>query len=876
MLGLEKQIFCLNKSTYDFKLEEKKINLFQFLVKLILWIGGNLMREQIIEYVRQNTKIVKKDKLILSLDTKDLTQSLGFERTRVSKILNREVSDGTLIKIKGKPVKYIYNFLNLDQTIWDDVNNLWKAIFSHQGEIDDEIKLDAFGNLVGHDGSLSYAINQAKAAILYPPRGIHTLITGPSGVGKTTFAKTMHDYALDIGQLAKDAPYVYYNCADYAGNSQLLLSFLFGHVKGAFTGADEEKEGLVDAADGGILFLDEIHRLPPEGQEMLFSILDNGTFRRLGENNSEQHQVDLLLIGATTENVDESILATFRRRIPNVIHLEGLESKKTEERFQLIESFFKYESTKIQNQMNVDKDVIKFFCIYNCVGNIGQLKNDIQMICARAFAEAIINDTQLIKITVDHIQMNEEQRIMFAKEKRNAVITSNFLDSVGSQIFFNGENISRDSIRGKNISIDNYQEEQLLYQNILNMYSEMAGANQSFDSTDIKNKLEQFFSVELPVNTQAAQLGKILSQEVFDGVKDLFNRLTKEKNLTFDNQVRYSLALHIESVKVKLKSGRLESPRETGDNNYADRFGIYQIVNEVLREHINIKLPNHEVLAICMFLEAVQVSKKKDGVGILIIMHGDSTGSSMAKVANDLLDCNHAKAIDMHLTDSFTDIVKQVVDEVKKEVYQNGVLLLVDMGSLVSLDRIISERTGLDIKLISAVSTPIVLEATRKSLLPGMTLDELTKQIDHDAAYLEGSKAESVISAYKNKKNDLVETLRYDARIFDLIKDSTNFIDTDKSIPLISEAISKICSHLKLVITDAIYIKMQFHCHSMVERGIRKEPLINPRTSEDIVQHAHIYKVLRQEMRMLENAYSIKLSEDEIAYLIEIIVNLEV
>ncbi|MEO1771367.1 sigma 54-interacting transcriptional regulator [Candidatus Enterococcus ferrettii] len=833
------------------------------------------MREQIVKYVRQNTKINQKDKLLISLETKDITDSLGFERTRVSKVLNQEVNEGRFLKVKGKPVKYIYNFLALEQTTWRDVNDLWKAIFSHKKEHKEDAKLDAFSKLIGYDGSLSHAVNQAKAAILYPPRGIHTLITGPSGVGKTTFAKTMHEYALDIGQLEENAPYVYYNCADYAGNSQLLLSFLFGHVKGAFTGADKEKSGLVDAANGGILFLDEIHRLPPEGQEMLFSILDNGTFRRLGENNNEQHQVDLLLIGATTENVDESILATFRRRIPNVIHLEGLKSKKTEERFQLIESFFKYESTKIQNQMNVHKDVIKFFCIYDCVGNIGQLKNDIQMICARAFAEAIISDAETIEVTSGHMQMNEEQRILFAKEKRNAVVTSNFLDSVGSQIFSNGKNISRETIGGKSLSIDTYQEEQVLYQSILNMYSEMASADQAFETTDIKRKLEEFFSIELPVDNKAFQLGKIISPEVFDGVKELFDRVSKERKLLFDNQVRYSLALHIESVKVKLKSGRLESPAKTREKKYSDRFGIYQIVYDSLGKHINIKLPDHEILAICMFLEAVQVSKQNNGVGVLIVMHGDSTGSSMAKVANDLLDCDHAKAIDMRLTDSFTDIVELVIKEIKKENYHNGLLLLVDMGSLVSLDRIVSERTGLNVKLISSVSTPIVLEATRKSLLPGMTVNELIKQIAHDAAYLEGAKAASVISAYKDEKKDLAEVLRYDARIFELIKDSTNFIETKKSIPLINEAISKICSHLKLVITDAVYIKMQFHCHSMIERGIRKEPLVNPRTAEDISQHAHIYKVLRTEMILIENAYTIKLSDDEMAYLIEIIINLE-
>ncbi|NRX13523.1 transcriptional regulator with AAA-type ATPase domain [Clostridium beijerinckii] len=80
----------------------------------------------------------------------------------------------------------------------------------------------------------------------------------------------MYQYSKYIKKLPEDAPFVVFNCADYANNPQLLLSYIFGHIKGAFTGADKEKEGIVEKADGGILFLDEIHRLPPEGQEMIF------------------------------------------------------------------------------------------------------------------------------------------------------------------------------------------------------------------------------------------------------------------------------------------------------------------------------------------------------------------------------------------------------------------------------------------------------------------------------------------------------------------------------------------------------------------------------------------------------------------------------
>lgn len=90
------------------------------------------------------------------------------------------------------------------------------------------------------------------------------------------FAEVMYSFAKEIGRIKRNAPFVTFNCADYANNPQLLMSQLFGVKKGAYTGADKDRMGLVEKADGGILFLDEVHRLPPEGQEMLFYLIDKG------------------------------------------------------------------------------------------------------------------------------------------------------------------------------------------------------------------------------------------------------------------------------------------------------------------------------------------------------------------------------------------------------------------------------------------------------------------------------------------------------------------------------------------------------------------------------------------------------------------------
>lgn len=205
---------------------------------------------------------------------------------------------------------------------------------------------DIFENIIGCNGSLKTQINQAKAAVLYPPKGLHTLLLGPSGVGKSYIAEAMYNFAKGTRNFSEKAPFMVFNCADYADNPQLLLSQLFGYCKGAFTGASEDKKGMVEISDGGILFLDEVHRLTPEGQEMLFYLLDKGKFRRLGETeiSRESH---IMIIAATTENPDSSLLATFKRRIPMVIRIPSLSERPYIERFNFIKTFFFEESIRL-------------------------------------------------------------------------------------------------------------------------------------------------------------------------------------------------------------------------------------------------------------------------------------------------------------------------------------------------------------------------------------------------------------------------------------------------------------------------------------------------------------------------------------------------
>lgn len=153
-----------------------------------------------------------------------------------------------------------------------------------------------------------------------------TVIIGETGTGKEEVAKLIHRYRCKAeGQV----PFVAINCSTITGN--LAESILFGHRKGAFTGADQTTQGYVAEADGGILFLDEIHNLDIVVQQKLLRVLNDGTYNRLGE--TKIYRSEFQLIAASTKDLDEEVdcgkfLIDLRNRIMGIdVHLLPLRDR---------------------------------------------------------------------------------------------------------------------------------------------------------------------------------------------------------------------------------------------------------------------------------------------------------------------------------------------------------------------------------------------------------------------------------------------------------------------------------------------------------------------------------------------------------------------
>ena len=143
--------------------------------------------------------------------------------------------------------------------------------------------------------------------------GVNVLLLGETGVGKEIFARRLHELSPRA-----EAPLVKLNCAAFPDN--LIESELFGHERGAFTGADRRKIGLLEAASGGIAFLDELGELPLGAQAKLLRVIEDGTLRRVG--GVDDIAVDVVFVGATNRDLEVEIAAG-RFRADLYYRLEG-------------------------------------------------------------------------------------------------------------------------------------------------------------------------------------------------------------------------------------------------------------------------------------------------------------------------------------------------------------------------------------------------------------------------------------------------------------------------------------------------------------------------------------------------------------------------
>jgi len=252
------------------------------------------------------------------------------------------------------------------------------------------------------------------------------LIQGPSGTGKTYLAQIIHELTH-----AKDAPLVSLNCAQF--NEMTIDSELFGHKKGSFTGAHENKVGLIKMAEGGTLFLDEIHGLSPKAQLKLLTALDQGIIYPVGAHKPEK--VSFKIICATSENLEDLVKRGYFRkdlyfRIKTfILNLLGLKDRPED-----ILPLLYNEVEKQERKIFISPEAKDILLQYDWPGNVREVKD-------------LVENWNIFGVGIVHKEDLPSKMTLKSSLKRESLVTTIKGEDFPQEVFDLGLKAYMDQVR---------------------------------------------------------------------------------------------------------------------------------------------------------------------------------------------------------------------------------------------------------------------------------------------------------------------------------------------------------------------------------------------------------------------------------------------
>lgn len=675
-------------------------------------------------------------------------KALNLKRDYTSRILNELHKDHKLIKIKTRPVLFIdKSFIEKKTGIRfsgevtiGSLNKFLSTVQKNEnqnsyGKVCTDFETNPFNKLIGFDGSLKYQVEQCKAAIRYPPNGLPILITGPTGSGKSFLAKLVQEYAVHKNIIEPGAPLVIFNCAEYADNPELLSAYLFGYAKGAFTGAEKDTKGALEEANGGFLFLDEVHRLSAEGQEKLFLFMDNNVFRRLGES-KDFRKSSARLIFATTEKIEKFMVSTFLRRIPIIVEIPPFNKRPLYEKLILIYHFFKHEARSLNKDILLRTQALRTFIHYDFKGNVGQLRSDIRLSCATAYNRYcnLTVDSKFMEVTLLTLP---EHLVKDATEPENAYNNSSINELLQKDLEILCDNAESFEIKNlvdekeANVYICFYHDLLILLKNF------QLNDKEYTDLNKLTVAIVEFFDrMTLRMNSFPREDWRFVKfTSVHSCLQESFKLINKRYDLKYYDNVIYKLACFI-SQSIDYSYLPMFNKNFSKFNKYIEYFKtddplFYKIsdkISHILKAKLDIILNPLEFVVLCIYLKGIAKQKTKKRIKAVIIAHGLYTASSIANVANYLLGENVFEAFDMPIdvkTEEIIDRLRCYLAEVDTSM---GVIILVDMGSLEVIYEGLNNVSKGVMGIVNNITTQLALD-TGSYIQQGFPIEEIVKKV---------------------------------------------------------------------------------------------------------------------------------------------------
>ncbi len=651
-----------------------------------------MLKNDVLAYLKKQTKTLDLDHLDKRFTAGGIAQALNAKRNTVSLYLNQLTNEHKLVKVQTRPVRFIHR-AQFEKSNYALKKDTYATVAQLEQENNNQDILKSFAQI---NPSLKESVERVRAAVLYPNNGLPLLITGESGTGKSYLVGLINRFCRTNKLIKTTAPFVTVNCAQYADNPELLTSNLFGYKKGAFTGADQDHDGAFVEANGGILFLDEVHRLGPKGQEKLFTYLDQGLVYPVGET-SHGKRVSVRLCFATTEEVENNFLTTFMRRIPVKISLPPLSQRSREERLNLIYTLLCNEQREIAKPIIVSDQVLEMLANYLPVGNIGDLKNAVKLTIARANAD----DKKANKLTltaynlpVDVLMRSKTESYLSAKKPLQIT----------------------DETEPADLIARSFPEKKIFLHSLERLLTTYEQSNNHLPNCESKLKqiVYQLFDTLLFEKNASKQLP--LLSYVIEHLKHLFEQLQNAYQLQVSGNAIYAISYYLferQKIQWNIDEVRQKNALHSLYQEVRQRYPeVYAYVGKLLlliKNNLEIELNEVDYIFLSIYLNKLEIITKTGLIKAIVLAHGYATAGSIANVVNRLLNAHTLDAFDMPINVSTQQIANKIIDYSENNDVSHGLIILVDMGSLQEIEKLFPRQLDAPLLLINNVSTSLAL-----------------------------------------------------------------------------------------------------------------------------------------------------------------------
>ncbi|MGL4741073.1 MAG: sigma 54-interacting transcriptional regulator [Sarcina sp.] len=637
------------------------------------------MKLKILKYIQEKTSVFNIESNKEEFTATYIASLFNIKRNTVSHYMNSFFLDNLIIRINTRPVYFLHKesfeikYFKVTKNSFDSFEELLEV--KNTKIIDNK----PFEKFLGVHNSLDGIVEKVKTSVFYPIiNKMPIIISGETGVGKSFLAEIIYEYCIVNKIIKNESKFIIFNCAQYANNPELLSSNLFGHVKGAFTGADKNFKGILEEAEGGIVFLDEVHRLSKESQEKLFVFMDKGIIQKIGDASNEK-KVNVRLLFATTELESDLFLKTFLRRIPIKLELPSLNERSNFDVLTLIENFIRTEANYLNKNIVIPERVLEFLLHFEYKGNIGELKNTIKYMCGKAYTQ----DLNASKIFVTDMDLPDDKMLTHIK-----LYKINF-----SNKYREYSSIDIPVINNKNIKTKKFE---VLFKNIKDC--NLSKIENTLDL--IENELNNYENNCMLYKAIFSVVAKILKDKIFE-YKVKFNEETINKLTYFINEISRKKFQDIGIIKKK--SGSLYQ------NKFKDEMNLSEIILKSLSIFKGNDFSESEKIALALYINYLNMIENSKNIKAIIVAHGPSTACSISETANTLLGVRIFEYFDMPMKCKTIDIINKISNFLKLREIEDGLVILVDMGSLNHIYTEITSVVNVPVVLINNVSTNLAL-----------------------------------------------------------------------------------------------------------------------------------------------------------------------